>query len=142
MSVKDRDRVGRRDFMTRAVVAVGASALAGGEAAAQAATLTQSEASGSGSLYTGEVVQGKKVVSRLDVADLEPGRKHALYFKGVQAPGGQPWHVSVLVAKGARPGKRFVLTSGVHGDEMSSIRAVQAVMAQLDPAQMSGTVMA
>jgi hypothetical protein len=50
--------------------------------------------------------------------------------------------VSVTVAKGAKPGKRGVLTSGVHGDEMSSIRAVQTVMSQLDPAHMSGTVMA
>ena len=32
--------------------------------------------------------------------------------------------------------------SGVHGDEMSSIHTVQTVMNQLDPAQMSGTVMA
>jgi uncharacterized protein len=56
--------------------------------------------------------------------------------------GGQPWFVSVLVAKGARPGKRITLTSGVHGDEMSSIRVVQTVMDQLDPANMSGSVMA
>jgi uncharacterized protein len=40
------------------------------------------------------------------------------------------------------PGKRVVLVSGVHGDEMSSIHTVQTVMNQLDPAQMSGTVMA
>jgi predicted deacylase len=57
-------------------------------------------------------------------------------------PAGQHWYVSVIVAKGARPGKRVTLTSGVHGDEMSSIRTVQTVMSRLDPAQMSGTVMA
>jgi predicted deacylase len=57
-------------------------------------------------------------------------------------PGGQHWHVSVTVARGARPGKRIVLTSGVHGDEMSSIHTVQTVMNQLDPARMSGTVTA
>jgi len=50
--------------------------------------------------------------------------------------------VSVTVAKGAKPGKRGVLTSGVHGDEMSSIHTVQTVMNQLDPAELSGTVMA
>jgi hypothetical protein len=48
----------------------------------------------------------------------------------------------VTVAKGAKPGKRGVLTSGVHGDEMSSVHTVQTVMNQLDPVQMSGTVMA
>jgi predicted deacylase len=60
----------------------------------------------------------------------------------VQASGGQHCHVSVVVAKGVRPGKRFTLTSGVHGDEISSIRTVQTVMDGLDPAQMSGSVMA
>jgi predicted deacylase len=56
-------------------------------------------------------------------------------------PSGQYWYVSVTVAKGAKPGKSVVLTSGVHGDEMSSIHTVQTVMNQLDPAEMSGTVM-
>ena len=88
------------------------------------------------------MIQGKKVVSALDVNDLEPGQKHLLYFQGVQMPTGQHWYVSVTVAKGAKPGKRGVLISGVHGDEMSSIHTVQTVMNQLDPAQMSGTVMA
>jgi predicted deacylase len=57
-------------------------------------------------------------------------------------PTGQHWYVSVTVASGARPGKRAVLVSGVHGDEMSSVHTVQTVMNQLDPAVMSGTVMA
>jgi hypothetical protein len=46
------------------------------------------------------------------------------------------------VAKGAKPGKRILLISGVHGDEISPVDAVQRTMAQLDPAQMSGTVTA
>jgi predicted deacylase len=47
-----------------------------------------------------------------------------------------------MVAKGAMPGPRVALISGVHGDEISSIRTVQTVMEQLDPAQMAGTVLA
>jgi predicted deacylase len=76
------------------------------------------------------------------VNDLESDRKHLLYFRGVATPTGQHWHVSVTVARGVRPGKRVILVSGVHGDEMSSVHAVQTVMNQLDPAAMSGTVMA
>jgi predicted deacylase len=57
-------------------------------------------------------------------------------------PTGQHWYVSTTVARGARPGKRGILISGVHGDEMSSVHTVQTVMNQLDPARMSGTVMA
>src|SRR3712207_7329326 len=42
----------------------------------------------------------------------------------------------------SRPGRRVVLVSGVHGDEMSSVHAVQTVTNQLDAAAMSGTVTA
>ena len=96
----------------------------------------------SGTTYTGDVIDGKPVVSALDVNDLELGRTHQLYFRGVETPSGQHWHLSVIVARGASPGRRIVLTSGVHGDEMSSIHTVLTVMNQLDPAAMSGTVMA
>ena len=93
-------------------------------------------------MYTGDVIAGKQVVTALDVEDLEPGQKHLLYFQGVQTPAGQHHYVSVMVAKGAQPGPRVALISGVHGDEISSIRTVQRVMEQLDPAEMSGTVLA
>jgi uncharacterized protein len=93
-------------------------------------------------VFTGDTIQGKPVVRSLDIRDLEPGRRHLLYFEGVSMAGGQRWYVSVIVARGVRPGKRITLTSGVHGDEMSSIHTVQTVMGQLDPAQMAGSVMA
>jgi hypothetical protein len=95
-----------------------------------------------GTFYTGDVINGKKVVSSLKTDDLEAGKKHLLYFQGVQMSTGQYWYVSVIVAKGARPGKRITLTSGVHGDGMSSVHTVQTVMSQLNAAEMSGTVMA
>jgi hypothetical protein len=36
-----------------------------------------------------------------------------------------------MVAKGARPGKRIALVSGVHGDEISPVRTLQTVMDQI-----------
>ena len=111
-------------------------------AAAVAATTGDAAAATGGTVYTGDVIHGKKVVSALDINDLEPGRKHLLYFQGVQTPTGHHWYVSVIVARGSEPGKRITLTSGVHGDEMSSIRTVQMVMDELDPANMAGSVMA
>lgn len=93
-------------------------------------------------VYTGDIIQGKRVVSELDVNDLEAGKLHRLFFQGVQMGTGQHWYLPVVVAKGAKPGKRVLLISGVHGDEVSPVDAVQRVMAQLDPAQMSGTVTA
>ena len=148
MSNKPEERLDRRDFMIASIATVGASAAlaanAGSANAQNAATSAVSPAQGapSATVYTGDVIQGKKVVSALNVNDLEPGKKHLLYFQGVQMPTGQHWYVSVTVAKGAKPGKRAVLVSGVHGDEMSSVHTVQTVMNQLNPAEMSGTVMA
>jgi uncharacterized protein len=148
MSNRPEERLDRRDFMIASIATVGASAAfaanAGSANAQNAATSSVSPASGapSATVYTGDTIEGKKVVSALDVKDLEPGKKHFLYFQGVQMPTGQHWYVSVTVAKGAKPGKRVVLVSGVHGDEMSSVHTVQTVMNQLNPAEMSGTVMA
>ena len=134
----------RRDLIMASIPTVSAAAaVAVNERAAYAQNAATPPANpASGTVYTGDVIKGKKVVSALDVNDLEPGKKHLLYFQGVEMPTGQHWYVSVTVAKGAKPGKRGVLTSGVHGDEMSSVHTVQTVMSQLDPAQMSGTVMA
>jgi len=141
---KPQNGIKRRDLIKAAIATVGAAtALAANAipAAAQASSSTDAT-TGKGTVYTGETIQGKKVVSALDVNDLEPGRRHHLYFQGVQMRTGEHWYVSVIVARGAKPGKRVGLTSGVHGDEMSSVHTVMTVMNQLDPAQMSGTVMA
>jgi len=125
---------------------LGATAALAGTAAALAAP-QQARAQAprtlpGGTVFTGDLVDGKPVVSHLNTDDLEPGKTHLLYFRGVERQSGQPCLVSVIVARGARPGKRLTLTSGVHGDEMSSIQTVLTVMALLDPAQMAGTVMA
>jgi uncharacterized protein len=145
MSDSDKDHsqaqgLDRRDFM---LASVGASAIAFSATQATAQTGVQTtQDSTAGTTYTGDMIDGKPVVTSLDVNDLAAGQIHLLLFRGVATPVGQHWHVSVRVAKGANPGRRVVLTSGVHGDEMSSIHTVQTVMDQLDPATMTGTVMA
>ncbi len=116
--------------------------MAGAAAAPAGVSSGAVKAGGGRTVFTGDVINGKKVVSSLNTDDLEPGRKHLLYFQGVQMATGQYWYVSVIVAKGIRPGKRFTLTSGVHGDEMSSVHTVQTIMGRLKPAEMTGTVMA
>ncbi|PAQ07342.1 M14 family metallopeptidase [Mesorhizobium temperatum] len=148
MSDKPKKGLDRRDLIVASIASVGAAAVFAanaGPANAQdsaASSVSPTPGAPSATVYTGDVIQGKKVVSVLDVKDLEPGKEHFLYFQGVQMPTGQHWYVSVTVARGAKPGKRAVLVSGVHGDEMSSVHTVQTVMNQLDPAEMSGTVMA
>jgi predicted deacylase len=139
LAMTDESRLDRRDFMLAAVGGAAASiALASDQAMAQTATAKLP----GGTVYTGDTANGKPVVSALGVADLEPGKLHRLYFRGVEGPSGQPWLVSVAVLRGAKPGKRVTLVSGIHGDEMSSIHAVQTIIGELDAAAMSGTVMA
>lgn len=148
MSNEGKEGLDRREFMMAAIGLVGASAGLVSSANAQDAKATKAPPAGQEpatpkkTVYTGDVIQGKKVISALDVNDLERGKKHAFYFEGVQMSTGQHWYVSVLAAVGEKPGKRVVLTSGVHGDEMSPVHMIQTVMSQLDPAQMSGTVLA
>lgn len=92
--------------------------------------------------YTGDSLQGVPVIRQLNVQDLEPGKKHRFFFEGVQMGTGQPWLVPLVVAKGITDGKRIGLIAGVHGDELSSVNAVQQTMERLDPLQMAGVAIA
>jgi hypothetical protein len=47
---------------------------------------------------SGDVIEGKRVFTALDMNVLEPGRKHRLYFRGMVTSTGQDSHVSVTVA--------------------------------------------
>ncbi|MGL6222869.1 MAG: M14 family metallopeptidase [Steroidobacteraceae bacterium] len=91
-------------------------------------------------VYTGDTIEGKKVISQLDLDDLAPAQIHKFLFKGVEMGTGQHWYVPVMVAKGAKNGKRLLLVSGVHGDELNPIGVVQQVFADMDPASLSGAV--
>lgn len=133
----------RRNFVAAAIGVSAALVASTGMADAQGATPAASGAgTAQGTVYTGDVIDGKKVISALNIGDLEPGKKHLLYFQGVQMPTGQHWYVSAIVAKGLKPGKRVALVSGIHGDEMSPVRTIQSVMDRLNPAEMSGAVLA
>ena len=92
--------------------------------------------------FTGESIQGARVISRLDLADLASGQMHRFMFRGAETAAGQYWYVPVLVAKGAKPGKRILFVAGVHGDELNPIAAVQATFSTLDPARMTGSAIA
>src|SRR5947207_3937122 len=48
--------------------------------------------------------------------------------------------IPIVVVNGAKPGKVLALVSGAHGTEYVSIIAIQKLIADLDPAQVTGTV--
>jgi predicted deacylase len=48
----------------------------------------------------------------------------------------------VLLARGSAPGRTLVVSANVHGDEYEGVRAIFEVFEELDPAQMSGDLLA
>jgi len=74
-------------------------------------------------------------------ANAAPGEKA---FGAIEVPAGRDAAASIPVAvfRGARPGPVLALVSGSHGTEYASIIALEKLIQSLDPAQISGTVIA
>lgn len=72
-------------------------------------------------------------------ATAAPGQKVTGFIEvptGVDAATSIP----VVIVRGAKPGPVLAIASGAHGTEYASIIAVEKLIAELDPAQISGTV--
>lgn len=93
----------------------------------------------SGTLFTQDVMDGRPVISKLDVSDLDAG-KHEFWFRPSTTGTGQSWHLPVWVLKGSQPGPRLVITAGVHGDELNGVLTAQALMRELEGKDVSGTI--
>jgi predicted deacylase len=72
-------------------------------------------------------------------ASAAPGQK-ATGFLEVPAGVDAATSIPVVVVNGAKPGRVLALVSGAHGTEYVSIIAIEKLIAQLDPAQLNGTV--
>lgn len=72
-------------------------------------------------------------------ATAAPGEKATGYLQ-VPAGSDAATEIPVVVVNGARPGPVLALVSGAHGTEYASIIAVEKLIQQMDPAQVSGTV--
>jgi hypothetical protein len=68
------DGLDRRRFMTAAIAASAAIATEVDPANAHATTAAR------GTAYTGDVIDGKRVISALNIDDLEAGKKHLFNF--------------------------------------------------------------
>ena len=72
-------------------------------------------------------------------ASAAPGQKTSGYLEvpaGVDAATSIP----VVVVNGVKPGKILALVSGAHGTEYVSIIAIEKLIVQIDPGQLTGTV--
>ena len=67
-------------------------------------------------------------------------RQKATGFLEVPAGVDAATNIPVVVVNGAKAGKVLALVSGAHGTEYVSIIAIEKLIAQLDPAQLTGTV--
>ncbi len=75
----------------------------------------------------------------MGTATASPGQKATGYIEvpaGVDAGTSIP----VVLVRGAKPGPVLALVSGSHGTEYASVIALEKLVPQLDPAQLSGTV--
>ena len=71
-----------------------------------------------------------------------PAGARAAGLATIDTGGGRSVDIPVMVVNGAAPGPRVAVTAGVHGAEYVSIAALREVMRDLDPARMSGSVVA
>lgn len=90
--------------------------------------------------YTGDIVQGIPVINSLNIDDLENGKIYRFMFQGADMNIGQHWYVPVMVAKGNIKGQSILLNTGIHGDEINGVRVIQKIFAELDVANLSGTI--
>jgi predicted deacylase len=63
-------------------------------------------------------------------------------LKVAEAADGSPVALPIAVVTGAKPGRIVWVQAAAHGDEYGGPRALQDVLKSLDPAQMSGSVVA
>lgn len=76
---------------------------------------------------------------RVGTASAPPGQKTTGYLE-VPAGVDAGTNIPVVVVNGAKPGKVLALVSGAHGTEYVSIIAIEKLIAKLDPAELTGTI--
>ncbi len=92
--------------------------------------------------FNGDIINGIPVITKLDTADLAPAKRHEFYFQSSQNSLGQHWHVPVIVIKGVTDGKKILLNSSIHGNELNGLQIIHEIINDLNPAELKGTVVA
>src|SRR5215813_10548731 len=72
-------------------------------------------------------------------ATASPGQKSTGFLQVPEGVDGAT-SIPVVVVNGAKAGKILALVSGAHGTEYTSIIAIEKLIGELDPAQLTGTV--
>ncbi|WP_374762900.1 succinylglutamate desuccinylase/aspartoacylase family protein [Yunchengibacter salinarum] len=88
----------------------------------------------------GDADRPVRLVDRLDVSVLPPGRHHFAFSGGADNTG-MASLVPLIVVRGATDGPRLTLTAGVHGDELNGLRVLHRLADVLDPDHLKGSVL-
>jgi uncharacterized protein len=73
-------------------------------------------------------------------ATIEPGERKKFTYLGKRSFEGGFVDFRVYVARGSRPGPALCVTSAIHGDEVNSIEIARRTFANVDPSQLTGTL--
>lgn len=82
------------------------------------------------------------IVDRLELESLPPGTVTRFRVDMVRDGMGEMVRLPVVVVKGKRPGPKVGFTAAIHGNELNGVRVIQRLVPSIDPATLSGTVVA
>jgi hypothetical protein len=86
--------------------------------------------------FTGDVLNGVRVINELNLADVPAQSISRYYLRVGELNGGHPVHIPIMVARGTpeslKTGKKLSLSAAIHGDELNPVRVVQRIFAQLE----------
>lgn len=112
---------------------------------ALATTLAALASSAHATNFTGDVLNGVKVIHDLDLVDVPAQQISRYYLRVGELNGGHPVHIPIMVARGTPEslysGKKLSLSAAIHGDELNPVRVVQRIFEQLEDqvATLNGT---
>ena len=80
------------------------------------------------------------IIEYFHLTDTDPGTIQYYWLKLISDPLGNPVCIPVMVARGATEGPILGVTAAVHGDELNGIPVIQRLFAEIDVAELSGTI--
>jgi predicted deacylase len=81
-----------------------------------------------------------KRIRWLNIDDFPPGTTTGAWVHVINNGLGEPVRIPVIIARGAEDGPVFGLTAALHGNELNGIPVIQQLFAELDPNELSGSV--
>ena len=81
-----------------------------------------------------------RIVPVLNPAECPAGSVTQLQIEMIETGLGSPMRISVLVARGRKPGPTFGLTSAIHGNELNGIPVIHQLIRSLDLSRLRGCV--